>query len=171
MSTLKKVYMYIEDITKISYTESCFGSVNNTSLYVPLGSKKIYQEYYPWMGFKEIIESEEITASIETERFKNSFSFILSKTTETISSEDKNDIEVALATYFSLTEMAQAQLLPEKEHLDSLKQKIDEIISGIDYVTFDSDEKVSIFTLSGQKVQSVQNGHIYIVNGKKVLIK
>lgn len=123
------------------------------------------------MSFKEIIESEEITASIETERFKNSFSFILSKTTETISSEDKNDIEVALAAYYSLTEMAQAQLLPEKEHLDSLKQKIDEIISGIGSVTFDSDEKVSIFTLSGQKVQSVQKGHIYIVNGKKVLIK
>lgn len=170
-STLKKVYMYIEDITKISYTESCFGSVNNTSLYVPLGSKIVYQEYYPWMSFNEIIESEEITASIETERFKNNFSLILSKTTETISSEDKNDIEVALATYYSLSEMAQAQLLPEKEHLDSLKQKIDEIISRIDYVAFDSDEKVSIFTLSGQKVQNVQKGHIYIIDGKKVLNK
>lgn len=67
--------------------------------------------------------------------------------------------------------MAQAQLLPEKEHLDSLKQKIDEIISRIDYVAFDSDEKVSIFTLSGQKVQNVQKGHIYIINGKKVLNK
>ena len=171
VGTLKKVYIHIEDITKISYTESCFGFVNNTSLYVPLGSKKIYQEYYPWRKFKEIIESEEITATIETARFKNNFAFILSKTIETIYAEDKNEIEVALAAYYSLTEMAQAQLQPEKDHLDSLMQKVNEIISGIDHVTIDSDEKVSIFTLTGLKVQSTQKGHVYIVNGKKVLIK
>ena len=163
--------MLIEDITKISYTELCFGNVSNTELYVPLGSKNIYQEYYPWMSFKEIIESEEITASIETARFKNNFSFILSKTIETISAEDKNDIEVALAVYYSLTEMAQAQLQPEKDHLDALMQKVNEIISGIDCVTIDSEEKVCIFTLTGLKVQSIQRGHVYIVNGKKVLIK
>lgn len=131
----------------------------------------MYQEYYPWMNFKEIIESEEITSSIETARFKNNFSFILSKTIETVSVEDKNDIEAALATYYSLTEMAQAQLQPEKDHLDALMQKVNEIISGIDHVTIDSDEKVSIYTLTGLKVHSTQKGRVYIVNGKKVLIK
>lgn len=67
--------------------------------------------------------------------------------------------------------MAQAQLQPEKDHLDALMQKVNEIISGIDCVTIDSEEKVCIFTLTGLKVQSIQRGHVYIVNGKKVLIK
>ena len=58
-STLKKVTIYVRDITGISYTESCFGNVNNTDLYVPEGSKYIYQEYYPWREFKSIVEFDD----------------------------------------------------------------------------------------------------------------
>lgn len=58
-----------------------------------------------------------------------------------------------------------------KDHLDALMQKVNEIISAIDHVTIDSDEKVSIYTLTGLKVHSTQKGRVYIVNGKKVLIK
>lgn len=67
--------------------------------------------------------------------------------------------------------MAQAQLQLEKDHLDALMQKVNEIISGVDHVTIDSDEKVSIFTLASLKVHSIQKGQVYNVNGKKVLIK
>ena len=128
-SSLQKVFMYIEDVTKISYTESCFGSVGNTYLYVPVGSKKIYKEYYPWMNFKEIIESQDITASIEVSKFIQEFSNILAKTIETVSVDDKESIENALSAYSTLSEMAQAQLQVEKGLLDALKQKVDEMIA------------------------------------------
>jgi hypothetical protein len=55
-SSLKTVKSYIRDITRGSYTESCFGNVSDTDLYVPSGTKAIYQEYYPWKSFKSILE-------------------------------------------------------------------------------------------------------------------
>ena len=55
-SSLKTVKSYIMDITRGSYTETCFGNVSDTDLYVPSGTKAIYQEYYPWKSFKSIIE-------------------------------------------------------------------------------------------------------------------
>ena len=106
----------------------------------------------------------------EVQQYKDDYSYILSKTAETVTIEDKDKIDAALLTYSQLSEMAQSQLLSEKTLLDALKQKVDEIITGVDYVTID-EYSVNIYTLSGKKVQSVQKGQFYIINSKKILIK
>ena len=59
MSSLKSVKSYIRDITRVGYRETCFGNVSNVDLFVPIGSKSIYIEYYPWRGFKSITEFDE----------------------------------------------------------------------------------------------------------------
>ena len=46
-------------MNQLTYTESVFGNVSKTSLLVPHGSKQVYQEYYPWMNFKEINEFDD----------------------------------------------------------------------------------------------------------------
>lgn len=58
-SNLKSVTLYVRDLNSLSYTESCFGSVSNAVLRVPLGSKQVYQEFYPWMDFASIEEFDD----------------------------------------------------------------------------------------------------------------
>lgn len=50
---------------------------------------------------------------------------------------------------------------------------IDETITGIENLFPQKDKKApkGIYTLSGQKVEKVQKGQVYIINGNKVLVK
>lgn len=106
---------------------------------------------------------------IETKVFASTYSEILMKSIETISVDDEESINNALLAYDALSEKAQAQLLSEKELLDALKQKVQEMALCVNLVAIDN-AKVNICTLSGQKVQTIQKGRLYIVNGKKTLI-
>lgn len=108
--------------------------------------------------------------AIEVSKFKSDYADILAKTIETVSVEDNDAIVAALASYSVLTEMAQVQLQSEQEHLNALKQKIEESVSRIDTVITDLHHGC-ISTLSGHKVQTVQMEGVYIVNGRKTLIK
>ena len=56
---LRTVTIYVRNLDNLSYTESCFGNVSNTELVVPKGCKQVYQEYYPWMSFKSIVEFDD----------------------------------------------------------------------------------------------------------------
>lgn len=56
---LTLVTIFVRDLDNLSYTEACFGNVSNTELRVPKGSKRVYQEYYPWMSFKCIEEFDD----------------------------------------------------------------------------------------------------------------
>ncbi len=56
---LKLVTLYVRDMYTLTYTESCFGNVSEVTLKVPNGSKQVYQEYYPWMSFKNIEEFDD----------------------------------------------------------------------------------------------------------------
>ena len=62
--SLQIVTMYVRDLDKLLYTESCFGNVSNATLRVPNGSKQVYQEYYPWMSFASIEEFDDGNGSL-----------------------------------------------------------------------------------------------------------
>ena len=90
---LQIVTMYVRDLDKLSYTESCFGNVSNTVLRVPNGSKQVYQEYYPWMSFSSIEEFDdgngEFVPSKITTRIDN-IRYILSGDNATIGRQNKD---------------------------------------------------------------------------------
>lgn len=44
------------DIRKIYYSKVTFADVSKADLYVPKGSKELYQQYVPWSDFQNIIE-------------------------------------------------------------------------------------------------------------------
>lgn len=56
VENLKELYLYVADPNQIAYTESSFGDVSHTDLFVPLGSAAYYSEFYPWMDFASIQE-------------------------------------------------------------------------------------------------------------------
>jgi hypothetical protein len=58
-NSLKVLKLYIRDLDELKYTESSFGDVTQATLMVPHGSKRVYQEYYPWMNFKNIEEFDD----------------------------------------------------------------------------------------------------------------
>lgn len=45
-----------EVLSNLTYTQSVFSNVSNTSLYVPQGTASTYAQFYPWKNFKEIKE-------------------------------------------------------------------------------------------------------------------
>ena len=57
--SLRTVNLYVRDMYNLTYSESCFGNVSEVTLKVPIGSKQVYQEYYPWMNFKNIEEFDD----------------------------------------------------------------------------------------------------------------
>ena len=90
---LRIVTMLVRDLEKLSYTESCFGSISNTILRVPKGSRKVYQEYYPWMSFASIEEFDdgngEFVPSKITTRIDN-IRYILNGDKATIGRQNKD---------------------------------------------------------------------------------
>ena len=62
MSYLKTLKLCIKDLDMLDYRNSNFGYVGDTELIVPLGSKQVYQEYYPWMEFRSITEYDDNSA-------------------------------------------------------------------------------------------------------------
>ena len=166
--------LYIQDEVPSSLNEGAFkeGQFMSVTLHVPSSSLEIYKSAEGWKKFWTIVDENGNSTNInaEVQQYKDDYSYILSKTAETVTIEDQDKIDAALLAYSQLSEMAQSQLLSEKTLLDALKQKVDEIIAGVDYVTID-EYSVNIYTLSGKKVQSVQKGQFYIINSKKILIK
>ena len=59
MYSLRTVKSYIRDITRMYYHDECFGSVSDKTLYIPNGSKFIYEEYNPWRKFATIEEFDD----------------------------------------------------------------------------------------------------------------
>ena len=56
MNGLKGIKITHEDLNSLTYTESIFSNVSNVSLYVPEGKADLYNQFYPWRNFKEIVE-------------------------------------------------------------------------------------------------------------------
>jgi hypothetical protein len=140
-------------------------SITMDEVNIALANAKSYMD-----AIKTNSQLMEEEVAIEVSKFKSDYADILAKTIETVSVEDNDAIVAALTSYSVLTEMAQVQLQSEQEHLNALKQRIEESVSGIDTVITDLHHGC-ISTLSGHKVQTVQMEGVYIVNGRKTLIK
>lgn len=56
MNHLRGIKITHTNLDALTYTESIFSNVSNVSLYVPEGMATLYQEFYPWKNFKEIVE-------------------------------------------------------------------------------------------------------------------
>lgn len=59
-NNLKAIKVCHKDFKDLNYTESTFANVSNVTLYVPEGSKDLYENYYPWKNFKAIKEYDEM---------------------------------------------------------------------------------------------------------------
>lgn len=59
MNGLKAIKITHRDLNNLTYTESIFSNVSNVSLYVPEGTSNLYNEFYPWKNFKEIVEYQD----------------------------------------------------------------------------------------------------------------
>ena len=91
--SLRKVTMYVRDLEKLSYTESCFGSVSSATLRVPKGCKQVYQEFYPWMSFASIEEFDDGNGTFVPSKITtriNNIRYILSGNNATIGRQNKD---------------------------------------------------------------------------------
>lgn len=73
VNNLKAIKICHKDFKDLQYTESTFGNVSNIVLYVPEGSKQLYEEFYPWKNFKEIKEYDDQYDSILYNAYKVSY--------------------------------------------------------------------------------------------------
>ncbi|MBD5182895.1 MAG: leucine-rich repeat domain-containing protein [Bacteroidales bacterium] len=62
-----KLVLHKRDVRKLSYTASSFGDVSGCTLMVPMGSKYLYQEFYPWIDFAAIEEFEDGEEAFEAD--------------------------------------------------------------------------------------------------------
>lgn len=53
---MKAIKITHEVLNNLTYTQSVFSNVSQTSLYVPQGTASTYAQFYPWKNFKEIVE-------------------------------------------------------------------------------------------------------------------
>ena len=56
MNGLRGIKITHSNLDALTYTESIFSNVSDVSLYVPEGKADLYNQFYPWKNFKEIIE-------------------------------------------------------------------------------------------------------------------
>lgn len=56
---LEQLIIHVQDVRNIDYSESSFGDVSKCILYIPIGSKSLYQEFYPWIDFASIDEIDD----------------------------------------------------------------------------------------------------------------
>lgn len=59
MYNLQGIKITHTDLSHLSYTESIFSNVSDVYLYVPEGTSDLYNQFYPWKNFKEIIEYQD----------------------------------------------------------------------------------------------------------------
>lgn len=73
VSTLKNIKICHTDFKNLSYTESSFANVSNVDLFVPVGCKDFYKEFYPWKNFKSISEYSDENDSIQYNAYRVSY--------------------------------------------------------------------------------------------------
>lgn len=56
---LKSLKLHIQDNRKLECLEASFADVSHCKLYVPLGSRAFYKEFYPWKDFLSIEEFDD----------------------------------------------------------------------------------------------------------------
>lgn len=108
-------------------------------------------------------------SAAEANTFKTNNAAILAKTVDTVTIDDKTAVDNALADYNLLSDAAKAKLTDEKDLLDSLKEKVDEIATGITSAV-EYNGNIKKYDLSGKTISGKTKGMV-IVNGKKIVQK
>lgn len=102
----------------------------------------------------QLTEEENAALEDEIRSFKESYSDVLNKTTETVSIDDRDNNVAALNAFENLSDAAKEALRKEKILLNSLLLKIEELVA-----------------VQSQSGLTFLNGRVYIQNGKKMIMK
>lgn len=108
-------------------------------------------------------------ATTEANLFKNDHAYILGKSLDDITVDDKAAIYKALEDYDKLSNAAKDKLTTEKEDLDRKKEKVEAIATGLTTINISKNEN-KYYTPNGQRTSHTTKG-IVLMNGKKVLVK
>ena len=191
VSGLKALKITHSELNKLNYTESIFSNVSNVTLYVPEGTSKLYNQFYPWKNFKEIVEYKDQN----DEYLFNAYSV-----TYVVSTPDSNASN-AKARLKATSSTAQHDIfakqynasgitieditIPEKEGFvfkgwtnipsimpskDIVVEAVFEAATGINEIKVAEKESSIMYDLSGRKVNSPRKG-LYIIDSKKIIVK
>ena len=191
VSGLKALKITHSELNKLNYTESIFSNVSNVTLYVPEGTSELYNQFYPWKNFKEIVEYKDQN----DEYFFNAYSV-----TYVVSTPDSNASN-AKARLKATSSTAQHDIfakqynasgitieditIPEKEGFvfkgwtnipsimpskDIVVEAVFEATTGINEIKVAEKESSIMYDLSGRKVNSPRKG-LYIIDSKKIIVK
>ena len=141
-STEQKVQELIDKINSISpvtYSDECLAKIAVCEqLYKELTASERRQvtNYQDLLNFraeynklaKQALEDSEKAAA---EAYRTKYSSVLNKTVDQLVLSDKEDVEAAIAAWEALPTNAQkALLINEKNHLNKLKKRIDELVKA-----------------------------------------
>lgn len=153
-------------------SKETFEGVNkwNATLYVPSNSISLYSESDGWKEFL-FIEDIGIWDNVATDvtNFKETYATILAKNIEDIASSDIEIINNALEDYEKLSEAAKDKLTEEKTDLDSKKEKVDAILTGISSINACTSAD-KYYNLNGLRINNSAKG-LVIKRGQKIFLK
>lgn len=192
VSRLKALKITHSELNKLNYTESVFSNVSNVTLYVPEGTSELYNQFYPWKNFKEIVEYKDQNDEYSFNAY--SVTYVLPTSDSNVpnakaalkASSPTAQYDVFAKQYFaSGISIDEDITIPEKEGYvfkgwtgipsimpskDIVVEAVFEVAAGIDEIKAVEDESSIIYDLTGRKVNSPRKG-IYILDGKKIILK
>lgn len=183
-----------QNLTDLSYTESCFKDVSNIILLVPQGTSSLYKEFYPWKEFKSIQEYKDENDESYFNAYKISYEV---KNVAPNKSRASTYNQTSVNSYITCDYMPsgiEIENLPEPniegykflkwENIPSSMPSHDIVIAaifegtntGIKNAITNKLSDGAIYTIEGIKVKNSQviekiKPGIYIRNGKKFVVK
>lgn len=200
MSNLKGIKITHTNLNKLTYTETVFSNVSDVSLYVPSGTSSIYQEFYPWKNFKEIVEYQDQDDEFNYNAYRATYMISLESNSPTTPNavvayaavpENENNI---FATKYIASGIGVAALdVPIVEDYefkgwsnmpdvmpshDIIIYALFESTSGIEEIESDTDYKQDVYTIAGVKVARLSRAELqllpkglYFYGKEKILIR
>lgn len=190
VAELKALKITHTELDKLNYTESVFSNVSNVTLFVPEGTAELYNQFYPWKNFKEIVEYK----NQNDEYFFNAYrvTYVIPEDADTLNTKaanlylgDNMNDNVYAKQYVASGILINDITTPVKEGYtfkgwtnipsvmpsqDIIVKAVFEMGTGIDSINNDETQSNKVFDLSGRRISSPQKG-IYIINGRKVINK
>ncbi len=184
-----------QDLTGLSYTESCFKDVSNIILLVPQGTSSLYKEFYPWKEFKSIQEYKDENDESYFNAYKISYK---------VKNVTSNDSRASVYEQTPINSYVICDYMPSGIEIENLSEPnvegykflkwdnvpnsmpshdivitavFEDTGTGIKDAVIAKSLDSSIYTIEGVKVGNSQSNlsnlkpGIYIRNGKKLVIK
>ncbi len=115
------------------------------------------------------VDAENVKVSVYTENVQ----LLNSTTIKKIAAESSESVVVAGTTEAAMDEGTKLQVFVEGVETSQwiTVSLTDNLTTAIETVKAQMGENTRIFTLGGQQVHQVQKGSVYLINGKKVMVK